>query len=160
MNEWSWRVDSSYEWKTRLLLNETVSRCQLKSIDSPDTNLVVLQFQYAGIRIGPVVKRDVMKASIMLEHQSEWVWKRAASRLWFGWRGRKIFDNIKNPFESKKDALELLMDSRNELGSFGGDGHDESYLMCQNSLPNCNKISWTSDAIHEPSPTLYDFLFD
>lgn len=57
--------------KTRLLLNETVSRCQLKSIDSPDTNLVVLQFQYAGIRIGPVVKRDVMKASIMLEHQSE-----------------------------------------------------------------------------------------
>ena len=30
-----------------------------------------LSLQYAGIRIGPVVKRDVMKASIMLEHQSE-----------------------------------------------------------------------------------------
>lgn len=35
-------------------------------IDSPSFSL-----QYAGIRIGPVVKRDVMKASIMLEHQSE-----------------------------------------------------------------------------------------
>lgn len=35
-----------------------------------------LQFfllQYAGIRIGPVVKKDVMKASIMLEHDSQWV---------------------------------------------------------------------------------------
>lgn len=29
--------------------------------------------QYAGIRIGPVVKKDVMKASIMLEHDSQWV---------------------------------------------------------------------------------------
>lgn len=27
--------------------------------------------QYAGIRIGPVVKKDVMKASIMLEHDSQ-----------------------------------------------------------------------------------------
>lgn len=29
--------------------------------------------QYSGIRIGPVVKKDVMKASIMLEHDSQWV---------------------------------------------------------------------------------------
>lgn len=28
-------------------------------------------FQYSGIRIGPVVKKDVMKASIMLEHDSQ-----------------------------------------------------------------------------------------
>jgi len=27
--------------------------------------------QYSGIRIGPVVKKDVMKASIMLEHDSQ-----------------------------------------------------------------------------------------
>lgn len=32
-------------------------------------NLFVLQ--YSGIRIGPVVKKDVMKASIMLEHESQ-----------------------------------------------------------------------------------------
>ncbi|KAK0079716.1 hypothetical protein PV326_008583 [Microctonus aethiopoides] len=29
-------------------------------------------FRYAGIRIGPVVKKDVMKASIMLEHDSQY----------------------------------------------------------------------------------------
>lgn len=29
------------------------------------------QFQYSGIRIGPVVKRDVMKASTMLEHENQ-----------------------------------------------------------------------------------------
>lgn len=28
-------------------------------------------FQYANIRIGPVVKRDVMKASTMLVHDSQ-----------------------------------------------------------------------------------------
>lgn len=33
----------------------------------------LLFFQYANIRIGPVVKRDVMKASTMLEHDSQWV---------------------------------------------------------------------------------------
>ncbi|ODM99391.1 Eukaryotic translation initiation factor 5B [Orchesella cincta] len=27
---------------------------------------------YSGIRIGPVVKRDVMKASVMLEHDSQY----------------------------------------------------------------------------------------
>jgi translation initiation factor 5B len=26
-------------------------------------------FQYAGVKVGPVVKRDVMKASVMLEHE-------------------------------------------------------------------------------------------
>lgn len=29
-------------------------------------------FQYSAIRIGPVVKRDVMKASAMLEHESQY----------------------------------------------------------------------------------------
>lgn len=28
-------------------------------------------FQYAGINIGPVHKKDIMKASIMLEHDSQ-----------------------------------------------------------------------------------------
>jgi hypothetical protein len=28
-------------------------------------------FQYSNIRIGPVVKKDVMKASTMLEHESQ-----------------------------------------------------------------------------------------
>ncbi|CAI8008990.1 Eukaryotic translation initiation factor 5B [Geodia barretti] len=30
------------------------------------------QFQYCGVNIGPVHKRDVMKASVMLEHDSQW----------------------------------------------------------------------------------------
>ena len=30
-------------------------------------------FQYAGINIGPVHKKDIMKASIMLEHDPQWV---------------------------------------------------------------------------------------
>ena len=29
-------------------------------------------FQYAGVKIGPVVKRDVMKASVMLEHEEKY----------------------------------------------------------------------------------------
>lgn len=29
--------------------------------------------QYFGVNIGPVHKRDVMKASVMLEHKKEWV---------------------------------------------------------------------------------------
>ena len=29
------------------------------------------QFQYCGVNIGPVHKRDVMKASVMLEHDSQ-----------------------------------------------------------------------------------------
>lgn len=49
--------------------------CQLISIDFLSQlfmfSRLPLSLQYAGIRIGPVVKRDVMKASIMLEHQSE-----------------------------------------------------------------------------------------
>ena len=28
-----------------------------------------MKFQYAGVKVGPVVKRDVMKASVMLEHE-------------------------------------------------------------------------------------------
>lgn len=28
-------------------------------------------FQYAGINIGPVHKKDIMKASVMLEHDSQ-----------------------------------------------------------------------------------------
>ena len=28
-------------------------------------------FQYCGVNIGPVHKRDVMKASVMLEHDSQ-----------------------------------------------------------------------------------------
>lgn len=47
--------------------------------DAFDTNLsfanISIGFffcsQYSGIRIGPVVKKDVMKASIMLEHDSQ-----------------------------------------------------------------------------------------
>lgn len=39
---------------------------------SSGTNLC-LPLQYANIRIGPVVKRDVMKASTMLEHDSQLV---------------------------------------------------------------------------------------
>ena len=27
---------------------------------------------YAGVKIGPVVKRDVMKASVMLEHEAKY----------------------------------------------------------------------------------------
>ena len=29
-------------------------------------------FQYAGVKIGPVVKKDVMKASVMLEHEEKY----------------------------------------------------------------------------------------
>ncbi|CRK90365.1 CLUMA_CG004090, isoform A [Clunio marinus] len=46
----------------------------LYQTDSVKTTQFSLEFystSYAGIRIGPVVKRDVMKASIMLEHQSD-----------------------------------------------------------------------------------------
>ena len=32
----------------------------------------MLCLQYSAIRIGPVVKRDVMKASAMLEHDSQY----------------------------------------------------------------------------------------
>ena len=32
---------------------------------------VVFHFQYSGVNIGPVHKRDVMKASVMLEHDSQ-----------------------------------------------------------------------------------------
>ena len=31
----------------------------------------VFVFQYCGVNIGPVHKRDVMKASVMLEHDSQ-----------------------------------------------------------------------------------------
>ena len=30
------------------------------------------KLQYAGVKIGPVVKRDVMKASVMLEHETKY----------------------------------------------------------------------------------------
>jgi hypothetical protein len=56
-------------------VNKLRFRCQLKSIDfhvmSNASTSPSVSFQYAGIRIGPVVRRDVMKASIMLEHKSE-----------------------------------------------------------------------------------------
>lgn len=29
-------------------------------------------FQYAGVKIGPVVRKDVMKASVMLEHEEKY----------------------------------------------------------------------------------------
>jgi hypothetical protein len=35
------------------------------------TNILASVFQYSNIRIGPVVKKDVMKASTMLEHESQ-----------------------------------------------------------------------------------------
>jgi translation initiation factor 5B len=31
--------------------------------------MVSISFQFAGVKVGPVVKRDVMKASVMLEHE-------------------------------------------------------------------------------------------
>ena len=31
-----------------------------------------MKLQYAGVKIGPVVKRDVMKASVMLEHETKY----------------------------------------------------------------------------------------
>lgn len=34
-------------------------------------NLETLLLQYAGINIGPVHKKDVMKASVMLEHDPQ-----------------------------------------------------------------------------------------
>lgn len=34
--------------------------------------LFIFFLQYSAIRIGPVVKRDVMKASAMLEHDSQY----------------------------------------------------------------------------------------
>lgn len=34
-------------------------------------NVIFLLFQYAGINIGPVHKKDIMKASIMLEHDAQ-----------------------------------------------------------------------------------------
>lgn len=46
--------------------------CQISICKFHWKNLFLL-LQYAGIRIGPVVKKDVMKASIMLEHDSQWV---------------------------------------------------------------------------------------
>ena len=33
--------------------------------------LVSFDFQYAGINIGPVHKKDIMRASVMLEHDSQ-----------------------------------------------------------------------------------------
>lgn len=38
-----------------------------------DFNLLPVFLQYAGINIGPVHKRDVMKASAMLEHDPQYV---------------------------------------------------------------------------------------
>jgi translation initiation factor 5B len=35
------------------------------------THVFASVFQYSNIRIGPVVKKDVMKASTMLEHESQ-----------------------------------------------------------------------------------------
>ena len=34
--------------------------------------LFSFDFQYAGVKIGPVVKKDVMKASVMLEHEPKY----------------------------------------------------------------------------------------
>lgn len=39
--------------------------------DTPFSIVPFNSLQYAGIRIGPVVKRDVMKASTMLEHDKK-----------------------------------------------------------------------------------------
>lgn len=119
------RVDSSYEWKTRLLLNETVSRCQLKLIDFPPPILILLFFNFS------MLASELARLWSVTSWRHPSCWSISQSEygnvqqvvFGLGWRGRKIFDNIKNPFESKKDALELLMDSRNELGSFGGDGY-------------------------------------
>ena len=50
--------------------------CTLKMslIDEPFLLFFFFFFvQYAGINIGPVHKRDVMKASAMLEHDNQWV---------------------------------------------------------------------------------------
>ena len=33
--------------------------------------LVSFDFQYAGINIGPVHKKDIMRASVMLEHDGQ-----------------------------------------------------------------------------------------
>lgn len=61
------------------------NRCTVTKI-LLENNLFIYNFaiisiysQYAGIKIGPVVKRDVMKASIMLEHKPEWVKEKTTS---------------------------------------------------------------------------------
>ncbi|KAL7049704.1 hypothetical protein ACKWTF_003828 [Chironomus riparius] len=49
-----------------------VQASTLGSLEALLEFLKTSKIPYAGIRIGPVVKRDVMKASIMLEHQAEY----------------------------------------------------------------------------------------
>ncbi|XP_070492328.1 eukaryotic translation initiation factor 5B [Chironomus tepperi] len=49
-----------------------VQASTLGSLEALLEFLKASKIPYAGIRIGPVVKRDVMKASIMLEHQAEY----------------------------------------------------------------------------------------
>ena len=49
--------------KVLLLSAVTLQSCQL----------LFYCAQYFGVNIGPVHKRDVMKASVMLEHKKEWV---------------------------------------------------------------------------------------
>ena len=61
-------------------------------------NNICFCLQYSGIRIGPVVKKDVMKASIMLEHDSQWVyldskilfWTNICFNFFIFWRNQKI----------------------------------------------------------------------
>ena len=43
----------------------------LAIIGSEGKMIHMFVFQYAGINIGPVHKKDIMKASIMLEHDSQ-----------------------------------------------------------------------------------------
>lgn len=42
-------------------------------VQPPDLGCVCVSPQYAGINIGPVHKKDVMKASTMLEHDPQYV---------------------------------------------------------------------------------------
>lgn len=54
----------------RLALYLLQTQCPVLEI--PSLLLIGLSIlQYAGINIGPVHKRDVMKASVMLEHDSQ-----------------------------------------------------------------------------------------
>ena len=61
--------------------------------------LLLFPFQYSGIRIGPVVKKDVMRASAMLEHDSKYVIMTIFIAFVMSW-----FANVRHIVPSRTDS--------------------------------------------------------
>ena len=52
---------------SKIPVSSSIFALKCRTIRNPFCSL-----QYAGVKIGPVVKRDVMKASVMLEHEEKY----------------------------------------------------------------------------------------